>query len=780
MMTRAVVLSLGLALAGAAWAMPPRPGTGAEDPTVGHPVVEKPNPHAYTIVKGEDGQQVAVATYSRGTKRYPVILIGYSDRPGAVARARFDSLLFIGNGKPTGSMADYYREVSCGRDTMSGSCYGWHASGQTQAYYGNGSYGLQGAYPRNAAGLVMRACSLAYTAIDFTQFSRTGNRLDLLIVVHAGPGAEGNADSTNWIWSHNANLSGWGVPESRRTFGGTIIDQYTMQPERSAINNSQQIEIGVFAHELGHALGLPDLYDTDGSSEGVGRYCLMSSGSWGVDYYNSTPHRPGHPSPWCKKFLGWVQPEVIASDTAGFKLPPVQTTGRVIRLNTPAANEYFLVENRQQAGFDSLLDGEGLLIWHQDETVITNGFPTNQINVNEARKGVDLEQAKGTQSLDYPASSNWSVYNRGDYKDFYPYLTNVSFTNSTNPNSNTYSGAASGIGISNMAAGSGDTMVCDIGMPGFVIGLLANQAFPQYLTIAAVANSALLTPNAIDTALMQNPGGSQALAFSRIGASRSYQAGYELAVAGTHTVHLAALDSAGTKWLKADRRFEVVSGKAAGGAVAACGGTVVLVLAPGALPRDLMLAVVAGAAAPVQPASAVSPVVQIGPGLALGAVSQISFRYDPAGLGSGDPRRLGIYRVEGDSWIYLGGVLDEREGMVLAEIDRLGTYQLAWSPDNPRLGRLESATLGGARPNPFSRTTTVRYQLSTPERVSLRVYNVSGQLARTIDAGQQPAGLHRIAWDGADDSGRSLAAGVYLYRIEAGSASWSGRMVKVR
>jgi M6 family metalloprotease-like protein len=627
----------------------------------------------------------------------------------------------------------------------------------------------------------MRALQLADASVDFTQFSRSGNLLELVIVVHAGPGAEGKPDSTNWIWSHNAALSSWGIPQANRIFDGVIVDQYTMQPERSAINNADQIEIGVFAHELGHALGLPDLYDVDGSSEGVGRYCLMSSGSWGVDFYNSTPHRPAHLSPWCKKFLGWITPQLITSDVSGLKLPPVQSTGQVLRLNTPAANEYFLIENRQWNGFDSLLDGEGLLIWHQDETVITNGFPSNQINVTESHKGVDLEQAKGTQSLDSPASgSNWANYNRGDYRDFYPYLTNASFTNVTTPNSNTYTGIASGVGVSNITAGGGDTMVCDIGIPGFTIGLLQSPAFPQYLTIAAVANSALSTPGAIDTALMQNPSGNQPLAFARIGATRSYQVDYELALAGTHNVHLAARDSANpSTWRRADRTFDVVSGKAGGGTVRALGGAVAVDLAPGALDRDLLLAVTEGAVAPPQGALPVSPAYQVGPGMALGEVSQISIEYDPAGL-PGDPRRLGVYRAEGGAWSYLGGTLDEGGGRVLAEIDRLGVYQLAWRPDNPPLARLQSGAASGAKPNPFGTRTTISYQLARPSKVSLKIYNAAGQLVRDLEQGQKASGLHRAAWDGTDDGGRRVASGVYLYRLETDGAVKSGRMAKVR
>ena len=765
-------------------AMPPRPGTGAKDPTLGHPAVERPNPDAFTLIKGDDGFQVAVATLSKGTKRYPVLLIDFSDRTWNIGRTKFDSLLFVPGGLATGSLVDYYRQVSYGKDTVSGNCYGWFHSGNTQAYYGDSSYGLKGAFPRNAAGLVMQALQLADATVDFTQFSRTGGKLELLIVVHAGPGAEGKPDSTNWIWSHNAALSGWGIPQANRTFDGVVIDQYTMQPEISALDTTyrtKQIEIGVFAHELGHALGLPDLYDVDGSSEGVGRYCLMGAGSWGVDYYNSTPHRPAHLSPWAKKFLGWITPQTVSNDTANLKLVPVQTSGQVLRLNTPASNEYFLIENRQKVGFDSLLDGQGLLIWHIDETVIGSGLPNNQVNINEAHKGVDLEQAKGSQSLDFPANpQNWANRNRGDYKDFYPYSTNNAFADYTTPNSKNYSGAVSGVAVTNIAPGLGDTMVCDIGIPGFVIGLLCNPAFPQYLTIGAVAQNALKNPERIDTALMQNPSGSTALNLAQIGTSRSYQTGYQLSAVGIHTIHIAARDSADTtRWRRADRSFEVVAGKASGGEIAAIGGAMILNLAAGALSTDMLLPVIAGADAQGSAAEPLSPPLGIGPQMPLNQISTLSLRYDPDALGGRDAHKLAIYRAEGLSWRYLGGILDPGQSRVITEIDRLGIYQLAWSPDNPPLPEVENVSIQ-AEPNPFSKDTHIKFQVPRAGMVSLKVYNVTGQCVKRLISEPRAAGFYVEGWDGRDDGGRLCPNGVYLYRLEAGRKISHGRMIKVK
>ncbi|MRR09093.1 hypothetical protein EG831_03185 [bacterium] len=84
------------------------------------------------------------------------------------------------------------------------------------------------------------------------------------------------------------------------------------------------------------------------------------------------------------------------------------------------------------------------------------------------------------------------------------------------------------------------------------------------------------------------------------------------------------------------------------------------------------------------------------------------------------------------------------------------------------------------RPNPFKQWTMIDYQLLAAGTVSLKVYNVAGQLVRTLAEGFQPAGAHAVRWDGRDDRGREIAAGVYVCRLDAGGISTAGRLVHIR
>ncbi|MDN5853548.1 MAG: M6 family metalloprotease domain-containing protein, partial [Actinomycetia bacterium] len=235
------------------------------------------------------------------------------------------------------------------------------------------------------------------------------------IVVHAGSGAEQTGAAED-IWSHK-----WVLPDERTVEGAKVFGYLTI-PEDA--------KIGVCAHEIGHLVfGWPDLYDTDYSSEGVGDWCLMGGGSWGLG-----GERPTHPSAWCKSNQGWVDVANQATD-AELTIADVKSGRKVHRLwkDGVQANEYFLVENRMQDGYDDSLPGEGLLIWHIDDAVDSNR--------DERHFKVGLLQADGLRDLETGAD-------RGDGGDSYPGTSgNSAFADMTTPSSKSYAGSPTGVSV---------------------------------------------------------------------------------------------------------------------------------------------------------------------------------------------------------------------------------------------------------------------------------------------------------------------------------------------
>ncbi|MGE5692662.1 MAG: M6 family metalloprotease domain-containing protein, partial [Candidatus Zixiibacteriota bacterium] len=201
-----------------------------------------------------------------------VILVDFSDKNSQVAPVFFDSLLFA---KTQNSVWRYYDENSYGTFDLVTVNYptstGWQRAPQASTWYANGVNGL-GAYPQNAQKLVEEVVDLVNPVVNFANYDNNGDGyVDGIAVVHSGPGAE-LSGSPDDIWSHK-----WAIVPRLRD--GVYIFNYSMEPEYWM--SAGDMTIGVYCHEFGHAIGgLPDLYDTDGGSQGIGRWSVMAGGSW--------------------------------------------------------------------------------------------------------------------------------------------------------------------------------------------------------------------------------------------------------------------------------------------------------------------------------------------------------------------------------------------------------------------------------------------------------------------------------------------------------------------
>jgi immune inhibitor A len=356
-----------------------------------------------------------------------VILVDFYDQPADAkdSPAAFDSLLFSLGKNPTGSMKEYYLENSYGQYLVGGKAFGWYrAPANHQSYDGYDDPGDDGNF--SPAILVRWAIVEADLNVDFSQFDTNHDGfIDGIIVVHSGYGAEESGNTTD-IWSHMSNMA-------IATSDGVTIRSYTIQPEKSYSTKTMSA-IGVFCHEWGHILGLPDVYDTDGTSEGVGNWSLMGAGN-----YNGGSKRPAHLDAWCKEWLGWVTPVILPANTTGAEIPAIEFNPIVYRLaknGSPAAYEYFLVENREKIGFDDNLPGEGLLIYHIDNSVTGNS--------NDWHPRVFLEQADGKFDLQ-------NGRNRGDAGDPYPGADSArEFNDITVPDSRLYNETSSQVAVWNI------------------------------------------------------------------------------------------------------------------------------------------------------------------------------------------------------------------------------------------------------------------------------------------------------------------------------------------
>ncbi len=290
---------------------------------------------------------------STGDPKGIALCVDFSNRPGTQTIQHFNDLFF--GTAPGGSLTEFFLEASYGLMDLDGAAQGWYRMPETFSVYES--------RPDSLASMIVDAVAAADAAgTDFSQFdSDSDGYVDALIIpisVSAG-------------WRGFANHLDPGI-----LVDGVRIGNVQFLPEdKPAVT---------FAHELGHQMGLPDLYAANpypGNCAYIGVWSLMSTVSLHGHF--------SHPDAWCKVQLGWISPSIPSTNLTAVTVPPVETDPVAYKLwnNGNTSGEYFLVENRQKVGFDTQLPGSGLLIYHVlSDTVNVHQF----MHVEEADGRFDL------------------------------------------------------------------------------------------------------------------------------------------------------------------------------------------------------------------------------------------------------------------------------------------------------------------------------------------------------------------------------------------------------
>ncbi|SYZ73917.1 exported hypothetical protein [Candidatus Zixiibacteriota bacterium] len=393
---------------------------------------------------------VAAKANQYDTVHVLVLLVDFSDNPASAGYvnnatpATFDSVLFSqGRLNPTGSMTEYYLENSYGKFLIKGDIYGWIRMPSPYSAYVGTDHGL-GTWPLNAQKLTWDAVMAADSLynINFSLYDNYGANgypdgyVDGLFIVHAGTGFEESGLATD-IHSHK-----WSLYPNIITKDGKTVDAYTCEPEESYISRTVS-PIGVFCHEYGHFLGLPDLYVIDDVTPpyatGLGRWSVMAMGN-----YNGNSKFPAHFDAWCRISLGFASSTSIAANMVAAPIPQIETDPTIYALwksGQTGGLQYFLVENRQQTGFDQYLPGSGLCIYH----IYTLGGDAQGNNVSTKPYHVALEQADGLNQLESGA-------NDGDAADTWPgSLNKRSFDDLSVPSSRGYGPTISQVAVWNIS-----------------------------------------------------------------------------------------------------------------------------------------------------------------------------------------------------------------------------------------------------------------------------------------------------------------------------------------
>lgn len=348
------------------------------------------------------------------------------------------------------SFKQYYLDMSKGSLNLEFDVVGPFTASEGYSYYGGNDSNGQDMHPAELVGVAIDKAEKA--GVDFSKYDNDhdGN-VDAVIVIHAGPGEEifGAYGLNDLIWSHRWNLSSakiYGDGTGARHYDGVTIDDYTIQPEYNIQPGDSTI--GVFCHEFGHILGLPDLYDYQYEASGVGLFSLMDAGSYGGPNFDGS--RPVPLTAWERSGLGWLTYETVnygaeISNFEIFKSLAINRNALKVQLEGDSdKNQYLFLEYlyKEAGTWTEYLPGSGLLVLRIDQNLVDLGINSpSSYNFNDFKNlhhGVEVVEADNQWELWDLSLKSTAIL--GEQEDLFTTVVDGILSPSTNPNTNYYPG----------------------------------------------------------------------------------------------------------------------------------------------------------------------------------------------------------------------------------------------------------------------------------------------------------------------------------------------------
>ena len=351
-----------------------------------------------------------------------VILVQFADTKfstvGSDAHQFFNNMLnepgFTYSNGANGSARDFYLNSSNGRFQPQFDVIGPVTLPEKYSYYG-ANQGSSVDNPARLEQFVREACTLADPLVDFSQYDHNQDGyIDNIYFFYAGKGEADSGDG-NAIWPHSAYYSDMakdaGLSETSLKLNGVEVGNYTCSNEiNGTLITPQPAGIGTFVHEFGHVLGLADHYDVN---YGITTFAPGSFDTMAQASYNNNGNTPAAFSAYERACLGWLDLTVLKNgvDTLNV-LPDLNDSNKAYMVPVGGTNdrEYFIMENRQQKGWDAFIPGHGMLLWHIDYDA--KAWEKNELNITGTHQRVDIVEADNkltdnTRAGDpFPGTSN--------------------------------------------------------------------------------------------------------------------------------------------------------------------------------------------------------------------------------------------------------------------------------------------------------------------------------------------------------------------------------------
>lgn len=358
-----------------------------------------------------------------------VILAQFQDQKFTYDASYFERMLneegFHDNGA-IGSAHDYFYFQSNGRFNPHFDVVGPVTLSKEMSYYGKDATDIWGNMigDEEPTKAIAEACQLADPLVDFKQYDLDGDgKVEMVYVIYAGYGENFGADA-NTIWPHKYELSSAGY---NVCLDDVCLDTYACSAELFGNSGTTPCGIGPLTHEFGHVLGLADHYNTATTEYELGRYDNMDYGT-----YNENTNIPPSYTAFERISLGWMEPTIINEPSDVLTLENIADSRQTYLLPTARHDEFYLLENRQQTGWDVGIKASGLMITHVD--FLQNAWDKNTLNNTTAHRRYYLVCADNESGYDE------TLGHESEAGDLFPFGGNDAFTDETTPASQTYQG----------------------------------------------------------------------------------------------------------------------------------------------------------------------------------------------------------------------------------------------------------------------------------------------------------------------------------------------------
>jgi M6 family metalloprotease-like protein len=370
---------------------------------------------------------------SRGTPEIFILLIDFPGLPHNNEPAVFTNKIF-GSGEaaeyPYESLREFYQRSSYGALDIQGEVFGWYTARVPRFFYGTGRQSLWGLWGVKA--LIKEALRYYEPLVDFSQFDHDADGvIDYFCVIWTGP--DSGWGSLWWGWCDTTKFFFGNDPF---TVDGKRLGVFSWQPEQQVRTENTVFTARTLIHETGHALGLPDYYDYD-TTKGPG------GGLGGLDIMDMTAFDHNAFSKW---MLDWTEPAVIINGAQTITLRPADTYHDCVaimpgRKRFSLFSEFFLVQHRSPGrGNDFSLPGSGLVIWHVDGRLNSEGTDFAWDNSYASHKLLRLMEADSMEEIE-------TGDGKADAEDFYTPALLSEFSPQSAPGSTDYAGDATGVSV---------------------------------------------------------------------------------------------------------------------------------------------------------------------------------------------------------------------------------------------------------------------------------------------------------------------------------------------